>query len=97
MAVPPRDLRVPAVSAADDAFAELVTLTGLSAQEWQDVLSLPPVGQQLALRAYRDADWRTSPDTFQKVLDVLGVIGQIAGVVGGVAGAAGAVAALRNL
>jgi len=88
---------MPAQLTADEAFAELVTLTGLSAQEWQDILSLPPIGQRIAIQAYRDADWRQAPDTFQKVLDVIGVIGTIAGVVGGVAGAASAVAALRSL
>ncbi len=81
----------------DDLFAELATLTSLSRQEWEDVLSLPPGGQEIALRAYRDADWREDPDTLGKVLAVLEAVGKVAGVVGGVAGAAGAVAALRSL
>lgn len=88
---------MPASLNADELFVELTCLTGLSAQEWQDILSLPAPGQELALRAYRDADWRTDPDIFGRVLDALQVIGTIAGVVGGAAGAASAVAALRSL
>ena len=85
------------MSEADDAFAELSTLTGLSRQEWEDILSLPIPGQRLALTAYRDADWRTDQHVFSKVLAVLEVIGTIAGIVGGTAGAVSAVHALCNL
>lgn len=82
---------------ADEALAKLVTLTGLSRQEWEDFLSLPPNGQALCVEGYRDQDWARHEDTLTEVLAVLAVIGTIAGVVGGVAGAAGAVAALRAL
>lgn len=82
---------------ADDAFAQLATLTGLSMSEWSDLIGLPPPAQRLCVEAYRDQAWVKNPETFAIVLDVLTVIGTIAGVVGGVAGAASAVSALRAL
>jgi len=81
----------------EEALARLSTLTGLSAQEWSDVLSLPPDDQALVIQGYRDQDWARRPDTLAEVLAVLGVIGTVAGVVSGVAGAATAAAALRSL
>lgn len=81
----------------EEALAKLAALTGLSTQEWQDFLSLPPDGQALVVRGYSHQDWVKQPDTFAEVLAVLEVLGTIAGVVGGVAGAAGAVASLRSL
>ena len=82
---------------ADEAFVDLATLTGLTVSEWVDFCSLPRPAQDLCAQAYRDADWKTNPDTFGKVLAILGVIGTIAGVIGGVAGAVSAVAALKAL
>lgn len=82
---------------AEEALAKLAGLTGLSPQEWQDFLSLPPTGQELCVQGYKDQSWTQTPDTFAEVLAVLAMIGSIAGVVGGVAGAASAVAALRAL
>lgn len=81
----------------EEALTKLSSLTGLSVQEWQDFLSLPPAGQALCVKGYRDQDWTQKPDVFAAVLAVLGVIGTIAGVVGGAAGAASAVAALRSM
>ena len=83
---------------ADDLFVELTSLTSLSREEWERILSLPPDLQALTLENYRDQDW-TGPGTStgDRVLAILVVLGTIAGVVSGVAGAAGAVAALRNI
>jgi hypothetical protein len=81
----------------DQAFAVLVTLTGISKQDWDDILELPSEDQATVLQAYRDADWRKSADTFADVLQVLNVIGAIAGDVSGIAGAVTAVAALKSL
>lgn len=82
---------------AEQALAKLSGLTGLSVQEWQDFLSLPPNGQALCVKGYRDQDWTKNPDTLGEVLAVLEVIGTIAGVVSGVAGAASAIAALKGI
>lgn len=82
---------------SEEALAKLSTLTGLSAQEWSDVLALPPDAQALVIQGYRDQDWARSANTLSEVLAVLEVIGTLAGVVGGVAGAASAVSALRSL
>jgi hypothetical protein len=82
---------------SDDAFAQLATLTGLSMDEWRDLISLPAPAQALCVEAYRDQAWVRHPETLAYVLDVLSVVGTIAGVAGGLAGATSAIAALRAL
>lgn len=88
---------MPSVTSVEDKLAELSTITGLSAAEWEDFMSCTPSQQELIAQGYADMDWVQTPDLFAKVITVLQTIGLIAGVVGGVAGAASAVAALRKL
>jgi hypothetical protein len=88
---------VPALRTEEDLFAELATLTGMSAGEWSDFVSCSPDQQAFLVQGYRDQSWTKSVDTLAKVMAVLAVIGAIAGVVSGVSGAATAVKALRVL
>jgi hypothetical protein len=81
-----------------DCYAELQTLTpGIGASEWRDLMALPPDVFAQTMQGYRDAEWRTSPDTLAAVLAVLSVLGAITGAVSGAAGAVSAAAALRSL
>lgn len=85
---------------ADDKFAELEQLTGITAAEWADVLTLSPGDQLELLRGWKllgRMNWAANRDVFGDVLAVLGVVGTIAGVIGGVASATSAVVALKTL
>ena len=85
---------------AAELFAQLTESTGLTSDQWRDLLTLSPEDQVEAVtdwKALGHMSWCKSQSTFDTVLEVLGVVGTIAGVVGGVAGAASAVAALRSL
>ena len=86
-----------ALAEIDAEYAKLATLTGLTQQKWQDILTLPADAQALVLRGYADMDWVKVPDRLAEVLAVLNVVGVILGVVSGGAGAVSAVAALRVL
>lgn len=86
---------VEAVLAAE--YAKLATLTKLTREKWEDILSLPPQAQRLVLEGYADMDWVKAPDTLAEVIAVLNVVGVILGVVSGGAGAVSAVAALRAI
>lgn len=78
----------------DEVYAMLITLTGINRTEWNDILSLPPPGQAVALQTYQDMNWQHDPDTVGRVITLIETLGAIGGAVGSVAGA---VAVLRNL
>ncbi len=84
----------------DDQFAIIEQNSGISAAEWQDLLTLPPADLTQAIAdwvALGKMTWTKSPSALGAVLDALAIIGTIAGVVSGVAGAATAVAALKAI
>ena len=73
-----------------ELYANLASLTGLTASKWSDILALPPWAQAIVFETYRDADWIRQTNTFSRVLDVLTALGNMAGAVS-------AIAALRAL
>lgn len=82
------------MSAEEETYlAELSTLTGMSASEWRDFLSLSPEEQAAVAGTYRDMDWIRSPDVLGKVLSVLGALGEAAASVTNISGAIGAIRA----
>jgi hypothetical protein len=84
-------------AATDMHFAEIATISGMSSQEWQDVLTEDPADQAILVAGWMTLgrmSWAAQPDKFARVIELLEVIGTIAGVVGGVAGAIGALRAL---
>lgn len=85
--------------ALEDAYAELVRLTHISQEEWQDILTLPEAAQALVLQGYKDCDWAVpSSSTLVEVIAVLEIIGGVVGVAAGIAGGVPTViAALRAL
>lgn len=63
----------------EDLLVELTNLTGMSAQDWADFLSLPPDAQLLAARTYKACDWAQSPDTIGAIISAFETAGSIAG------------------
>jgi hypothetical protein len=80
----------------DDALAELVTLTGASQRELEDLRTLPPDMLALALENYRDQAWAKPGNAWATFLNLLAVAGIIASTVSGVAGAVSAVETLAK-
>jgi hypothetical protein len=82
---------------AEEYLGQLVHLTGMSASDWSDFLSLSPQAQAVVAQGYKDASWVQSPDRLAQVLAVLSVAGTVFSVISGAAGAATALAALKSL
>lgn len=82
---------------SDDAFLELMQLTGWDRPHIARFRQLPPEMQQLELQNYQDQDW-SNPGTSagQRFLALLALIGTVAGVVSGVAGASNSIKTLAG-
>ena len=63
----------------EDLLVELTNLTGMSAQDWEDFLSLPPEAQNVVAHTYRSCDWAQSPDTIGAIISAFETAGSIAG------------------
>ena len=84
----------------DTVFADLQAETGITEDEWRDIIAQPSDVQADLVGGWKllgRMSWAAEPARLQWVLDAVTVAGTVAGVVGGVAGAVSAVAALRNL
>jgi len=89
---------------ADALFAELSEITGLSAQQWRDLLSQQPddVAQTIAdWQTLGKMSWSAQPTTMARVLSILNVIAAIANpitaIAGGVSGVGAAISAIKSL
>ena len=80
----------------DDAIAAIVTMTGASPRELEDLRALPPDMLDLALENYRAQDWAKPGNAWPTFLQLLVVAGVIAGTVTGVAGAVSAIQGLTK-
>lgn len=89
---------------ADALFAELSEITGLSDQQWRDVLAQQPddVAQTIAdWRTLGNMSWSVQTTTMARVLAILNIIAAIANpvsaIAGGVSGVGAAIATLKAI
>lgn len=85
------------MSLADAELAQLEQVTGITATEWDDLLTLSEADQRQAVadwQALGRMSWVQDPSIFGEAMSLLGIVGTIAGVVGGTAGAIAAIKAL---
>jgi hypothetical protein len=78
----------------NEACVALATRTGMAPSDWADFLMCTPDQQAALARAYRDAQWVQSRNTFADVLEVLTVAATVAGAVTGIGSAITALKAL---
>ena len=79
----------------EECVAACAVKTGMSREDWQDFLQLPPAAQAATAQTYADQAWVQNPHVLADVIAVLIVAGQVAGAVSGISGAVTALQALR--
>lgn len=82
---------------ADQLYAELSSLTGLSPAAWADICSCSEDEQATILDGYTHMSWVQAPDQLARVMAVLSVLSAVLGVISGVGGAVGVIKSLSAL
>jgi hypothetical protein len=72
---------VPAVTDFDVRVGQLSALTGIGIEELKDFFKCTKEQQVQIIENYRGMDWTKQPDTFSKVLDIIGTIDGIVAAV----------------